>query len=120
MDWRFTGSAPVFKQIMEQLRAAVLAGIYPPGARIPGVRELAAEARVNPNTMQRALSELEREGLLVSHGTLGRCVTEDDAVTDALRQEAIRAAVDDCLIRFRTLGIGPEEAAALLTQTKEE
>ena len=57
--WKFTGNQPVYLQIMEQIRGAILAGEYPPGGRIPPVRDLAAQAQVNPNTMQRALLELE-------------------------------------------------------------
>ena len=71
MDWKFTGSKPVYQQIMEQFRAAVLSGEYPPGGRVPSVRERAAEARVNPNTVQRALTELEREGFQVRYHLKG-------------------------------------------------
>ena len=114
MQWKIDSNRPVYVQIMEHIRSAVLSNEYPPGSRIPSVRELAALANVNPNTMQRAMAELEQQSLLVSTGTLGRFVTEDKAVVDALRQQAIREAVQDCVARFRELGLTMQEAAELL------
>ena len=69
MNWKFAGDRPVYQQIMAAIRGAILKGELPPGGKVPSVRDLAAQAQVNPNTMQRALTELEREGLLVSGGT---------------------------------------------------
>lgn len=120
MQWKMSGHEPVYQQIMEQLRGAVLAGEYPPGSRVPSVRELAVEAKVNPNTVQRALSELEREGLLENHGTLGRCVTHKDAVLERLRKDAVERLVCDTARRFRELGITMDRAAALLLESEKE
>ena len=72
MEWRFNGGAPIYTQIVDAVKLAIVSGELPPGARLQGVRELALEAGVNPNTMQRALSELEREGLVYSVRTAGR------------------------------------------------
>jgi len=116
MQWRIDSNRPVYVQIMEHIRSAVLSNEYPPGSRIPSVRELAALVNVNPNTMQRAMAELEQQGLLVSTGTLGRFVTEDESVIDALRQQAIQEAVRECAARFRELGLTMQEAAELLSQ----
>lgn len=118
MDWKLTGSEPVYQQIMEHFRRAVIAGEYPAGARIPSVRELATQARVNPNTMQRALSELEREKLLISHGTLGRFVTDDESILAALRQQATEKTVRHCADLLGQLGLTLEDAAQILK--KEE
>lgn len=120
MDWKFSGSLPVYQQIMSQFQGAVLAGKYPPGSRIPSVRELAAEAKVNPNTMQRAMTELEHEGLLVSHGTMGRCVTADQTVLERLRQNTLDALVRDCARQFRESGLTLEQASAMLLQLEKE
>ena len=120
MQWNFTGSRPVYQQIMEQFRAAVLAGQYLPGSRIPSVRDLAVEAKVNPNTMQRALAELEREQLLVSHGTSGRCVTAEVDVLDGLRRDAVEQLVRDCARKFREAGLNMEQAAAMLLALEEK
>lgn len=114
MEWKLTGSEPVYQQIMEHFRRAVLSGEYPAGTRIPSVRELATQARVNPNTMQRALSELEREQLLISHGTLGRFVTDDQAVLDELRQQSVKKTVRHCAELLAQLGLTLEDAAQIL------
>lgn len=74
MAWQFRGHSPVYRQIVRHIRADILSGCYQPDEQIPPVRQLAMEAGVNPNTMQRALSALEDEGLLVSRGTVGRFV----------------------------------------------
>lgn len=120
MDWKFSGSKPVYQQIVEHFRAAVLAGEYPPGGRVPSVRELAMEARVNPNTVQRALTELEREGLLTGGGTVGRCVTEDAQTLDALRQQAVERIVRTYAARMRELGLDTSQAAQLLLELEKE
>ena len=85
MNWNITAGRPVYVQLVEQLELALVAGEFPPGSRIPPVRELAADAGVNPNTMQRALQELESRGLLQAQRTAGRTVTADDAALHALR-----------------------------------
>ncbi len=114
MIWKLNTDEPVYIQLMGIIRGAVLAGEYPPGGRVPSVRELATAARVNPNTMQRALSELEREGVLVSQGTLGRTVTEDDAVLTALKERAVHELAVSCAEKFKQLGISPQKAGELL------
>ena len=96
MNWKFSGDRPVYQQIMAAVRGAVLTGELPPGGKVPSVRDLAAEAQVNPNTMQRALTELEREGLLVGGGTSGRRVTTDDTVLQAMRQRILTELAREC------------------------
>ena len=83
MDWRFTDDRPIWLQLTEQLTRRIITGVYPPGSRLPPVRELAAQAGVNPNTMQRALAQLEQDGLAFADRTAGRLVTEDTSVLDA-------------------------------------
>lgn len=113
MEWKFTGSEPVYLQIMEHFRCAVLSGHYPRGEKIPSVRELAAQARVNPNTMQRALSELEREGLLISHGTLGRFVTDNEFVLSDLRRNHQRLVIRRCRALLAEAGLTLAQAAQM-------
>ena len=76
MTWKFEGNSPIYLQIIERLETAIAAGTYPPGSKMPSVRDLALEAGVNPNTVQRAFAELEREGLVLTQPTAGRTVTE--------------------------------------------
>ncbi len=114
MNWKFTGDRPVYQQIMAAIRGAILCGELVPGKKIPSVRDLAAEAQVNPNTMQRALTELEREGLLISGGTSGRSVTEDQSVLDAMHDAVLRELAQECAEKFMVFGVTPTQAAQLL------
>lgn len=120
MNWKFAGDRPVYQQIMENIRGAVLRGELPPGGRVPSVRELAMQAQVNPNTMQRALTELEREGLLVGGGTSGRTVTKDGAVLARMRQEVLDTLARECTEKFRVFGITPAQAAEIILHVEEK
>lgn len=119
MNWKFTGERPVYQQIMETIRGAVLKGELAPGSKVPSVRDLAAEAQVNPNTVQRALTELEREGLLIGGGTSGRSVTEDEAVLAAMRERTLKELARECAEKFLVFGITPAQAARLLAELDE-
>jgi len=120
MDWRFTGDRPVYQQIMSQIRGLIIQRKLLPGGRIPSVRELAAQAQVNPNTIQRAMNELEREGLLISGGTNGRTVTEDLEVLERIRTQELTDLARECAERFRVFGLSPREAAELLRDLEAE
>lgn len=105
MSWQFHNRAPVFLQIADRVRAEILEGKYPPDSQIPSVRQLAFEAAVNPNTMQRALTQLEEEGLLSSRGTLGRFVTSDRGVLETARKSMHEEAMRTLLHEALALGI---------------
>ena len=121
MTWQFRGHSPVYRQIVRHIRADILNGCYQPDEQIPPVRQLAMEAGVNPNTMQRALAQLEAEGLVYTERTTGRFVTEDTALLEQLRDETARAMTAEYLEKMRGIGYGPAEAAKLMTgwETKE-
>ena len=116
MDWTFTDDRPIWQQLTEQLTVRILKGEYPPGGRLPAVRELAAQAGVNPNTMQRALAQLEQDGLAVANRTTGRTVTEDIQVIEAAAKERARAAVAACLRILSELGYTPSDALVFLKE----
>ena len=120
MNWKFVGDRPVYQQIMALIRGGILTGELSPGQKIPSVRDLAAQAQVNPNTVQRALTELEREGLLVSGGTSGRTVTRQEQILAEMRQEALQELARECAEKFRVFGLSPGEAARLLQNLEEE
>ena len=103
-------------QLVEQLERAVVTGVYPPGERVPAVRDLAAQAQVNPNTMQRALAEMESRGLLVTQRTSGRTVTSDTALIAKTRQALAASLAQDFLAQAKALGLTREEILALLQQ----
>ena len=120
MNWKFSGDRPVYQQIMENIRGAILRGELSPGGKIPSVRDLAAEAQVNPNTMQRAMTELEREGLLISGGTSGRTVTENPEVLEKMRESILEALAREYAEKFMVFGITPSQAAKLLMELDQK
>ena len=116
MDWNLTGDRPIWLQLSEQMQRRILTGVYPPGSRLPSVRELAAEAGVNPNTMQRALSQLEADGLAVANRTAGRTVTEDAAAVEAVRRKLAAENAAVYLSAMARLGYSRGEAMELLKE----
>lgn len=116
MEWHIAAGRPVYVQLVEQLERAVVTGVYPPGERVPAVRDLAAQAQVNPNTMQRALAEMESRGLLVTQRTTGRTVTSDTALIAKTRQALAASLAQDFLAQAKALGLTREEILALLQQ----
>ena len=114
MNWKFSGDRPVYQQIMETLRGAIVTGELAPGGKVPSVRDLAAAAQVNPNTMQRALTELEREGILVGGGTSGRKVTTEEAVLASMKERILTDLARECAEKFMVFGVTPAQAAQLL------
>ena len=87
MAWSLDSDRPIYAQLVERIQMQIVSGGYPPGGRLPSVRELAAEAAVNPNTMQKAFAELERSGLIVTQRTNGRTVTEDEELIKSIRRK---------------------------------
>ena len=120
MPWEFREDAPIYTQLIAQIQQRIVGGLLGPGARLPSVRDLAAEAGVNPNTMQRALTELEREGIVHSQRTAGRFVTEDAERIRRLREELARQQVKDFLEGMFQLGFRRAEILALITQEADE
>lgn len=86
MAWELDSDRPIYIQLVERIQKMIISGYYPPGGRLPSVREMAAEAAVNPNTMQKAFAELERSGLIITQRTNGRNVTEDVSLIEGIRK----------------------------------
>ena len=122
MDWNLTNDRPIYLQLEEILLQAIASGQYPAGSRLPAVRELAAEAGVNPNTMQRALTELEREGLLYSQRTAGRFVTDETERIRGKRRELAMTQIQNFLTSMKEMGFSAEETVEMIEQVirKEE
>lgn len=116
MEWRIDGSRPIWQQLQEQLTLRIIAGEYPMGSRLPSVRDLAAEAGVNPNTMQRALAQLEQDGLAKADRTAGRLVTQDTAILDAVRRAEAHVVVNQYYHAMAELGYSQQEATAMLKE----
>ena len=121
MSWEFKSDRPFYAQLMEQIELRIVSGMYPPGSKLPSVREMAAEAAVNPNTMQKALSELERKGLLYTQRTAGRFITEDEAMIAQTKQGMAQELIHEFMEKMQSLGYSQPETVQLLTAiTKEE
>ena len=116
MNWSFSNDAPIYAQLVDQIKVGIVTGVFPPGERLPSVRDLAAEAGVNPNTMQRALAQLENEGLVYSQRTAGRFVTEDNVVIGEAKRDLARRHVRVFLEAMRRLGLEEEVVIGLLRQ----
>lgn len=120
MPWNLDSDRPIFLQIIEKIQTNIISGVYKPGDKLPSVRELAAEASVNPNTMQKALSELERTGLVYSQRTSGRFITRDTAMIYELKEKQAREIITSFLSQMSMLGFQKEEAVALISETIRE
>ena len=110
----------IYAQIVDRLKHEIVSGFYPPGSRLPSVRDLAAQASVNPNTMQKAFTELERTGLIVTRRTSGRTVTEDTALIEQVRSELAELQISQFLTRMQHLGYQKDDSIRLLLAKKEE
>lgn len=119
MKWQFTNDAPIYTQIMEQIKVGIVTNQFPPGERLPSVRDMATQAGVNPNTMQRALAELEREGLVYSQRTTGRLVTENQSIIEQAKQELAERHIRTFLSSMNRLGFRTDEIVSLLQQQEQ-
>ena len=117
MPWNLDSDRPIFMQILERIRVDIISGRYQPGDKLPSVRELAAEAAVNPNTMQRAFAELERTGLVHSKRTSGRFITEDREMIETLKVDTAKEKIQLFLDSMEQLGYDKEQILALMSQT---
>lgn len=116
MKWQFSADAPIYTQLVAQIQMYIVSGALPPGERLPSVREFAAEAGVNPNTMQRAMAELEREGLVHSQRTAGRFVTEDRARIQQAKRQCAEEQILNFLEKMKQLGYTRDEIMQLMEQ----
>ena len=120
MNWSFDETRPIYSQLIEQFTFAILSGELSPGEKLPGVRDLALAAAVNPNTMQRALSALDQDGLTITNRTSGRCVTEDVTKIEECRKDIAHKIVKQYIRDLEELGYNKEDAVALIGKEEEE
>ncbi|MGX8692477.1 MAG: GntR family transcriptional regulator [Clostridia bacterium] len=120
MNRNFRSDLPIYTQLVGQFEQDIASGAMPPGVRLPSVRDLAAELGVNPNTVQRALQELEREGLVFTQRTSGRYVTEDTAAIARCKKTLGERQIKEFLAAMTLLGYRQQDIIALLQEEKEE
>lgn len=114
MGWDLSKDRPIYAQLIEELQLRIVTGIYQAGQKLPSVRDLASEAAVNPNTMQRALTELERDGLLYTQRTSGRYITEDLNMIQKAKESLAYQQVKLFLERMAALGYSIGQAQEIL------
>ena len=120
MNWHFNSDMPIYTQLISQIKFAIVSGELPPGERMSTVRDLASEAGVNPNTMQRAFQELEREGLVFSQRSSGRFVTEDVSIIEKAKMALAQEHISKFISSMERLGYDRAEIMALLEEKNEE
>ena len=120
MPWNLDNNRPIYLQLVERIQMDIVSGVYHAGDKLPSVRELAADAAVNPNTMQKAFTELERSGLVYTQRTNGRYITEDQERISRVREELARECTQSYLSNIRRLGYEREQALALAQTIIEE
>lgn len=120
MSWNLDSNRPIYPQIMERITMDIISGTYPPGSKLPSVRELAQEAGVNPNTMQKSLSELERTGLLYSQRTSGRFITEDLVMIEQTKNTIASEQVKEFLKKMEHIGFTKQATIRLIEKIDKE
>lgn len=119
MAWKLDSDRPIYTQILEVIQYQIVAGRYQPGEQLPSVRDLASEAGVNPNTMQRAFAELERNGLVMAQRTSGRVVTENMEMISEVRNKLAREQIREFIDKMKKLGFEKKEILSLLEEDGE-
>ena len=118
MAWDLDADRPIYAQLVERIQMQIVSGQYPAGGKLPSVRELAAVAAVNPNTMQTAFAELERSGLIITQRTNGRTVTEDQQKIRDIKEALAQEHVNNFFTKMKELGYTEQEAVDLLREGK--
>lgn len=113
MAWNLDGDRPIYIQLVEILQNKIIAGEYKPGERLPSVRDLATEAGVNPNTVQRAFANLEQMGLIVTMRTNGRTVADNPGIISQTGKELVDMEIEQFFAKMKELGYERKDALAL-------
>ena len=119
MIWTFKDDRPIYSQLVDLIKIGIVSSEWQPGSKLTSVRDLAEEAGVNPNTMQRALSDLERDGLVYSKRTSGRYITEDNDMIDSVRKTIAEENINSFLDSMKKLGFTPEETLEVFKKAVE-
>lgn len=120
MPWELDENLPIYLQLIEELKRRIINSTYQPGCKLPAVRELAADAGVNPNTMQRALAHMEQSGLIYTQRTSGRFLTDDREKIERLRWDAANGLIRDFLRKMREIGIERDAVCKMIQSYKED
>lgn len=120
MPWGLKSDRPIYTQLIEQIQLMIFSGVYPPGSKLPSGRDLAQEAAVNPNTMQRALAKLEEDGLIITHRTSGRSITEDARMIEMAKTKMVREQIMEFLEKMQLMGFEQKEILTIIDNMVKE
>lgn len=109
LAWKISTDRPAYIQIIEEIKQRIISGYYQPGEKIKSVRDLAEEAKVNPNTMQKALARLESQNLIISQGTTGKTITTDKELIEKTREDFAMQTVKDFIDKMDKIGYSSED-----------
>lgn len=118
MEFEFDDDKPIYKQLVEMLKLEIVLGNFKSGEKLPSVRELSSMIRVNPNTIQRSLSELEQDRLIYTKRTSGKFVTEDENIIHQVKKELATRKIDNFINDMNILGLDKDEVMKLLKERK--
>ena len=116
MENQFTSDKPIYLQLIDYFKAQIISGELTEGSRLDSVRDLALKAKVNPNTMQKALSELERMGLVRTERTSGRFITDDKEMIINMKKEVAESEIAAFLEKMKSLGFDKEEVIKIIQE----
>ena len=116
----FDNKTPIYLQLMDDIKKQILAGQLQPGERLASVRDIAMAKGVNPNTAQKALSQLETESLITTNRTSGRTVTEDKTLIKSMRDDFARGEVLDFLTKMTSIGYTDPEILIYIEKIQKE
>lgn len=120
MDYKFDNDKPIYKQLVDQLKLEIVTGKYSNDDKLPSVREFAINLKINPNTVQRALLELENLGLIETRRTTGKFVTNNKKTIDTIKEEIVNNIMSDFFNNIRNLDISNEEIIKYIKQNRKE
>ncbi len=120
MEYIFDNERPIYLQLVEKLRIEIVSGKLKQGERLPSVRELALMVKVNPNTMQKALAELENQKLVYTERTNGKFVTNDFKLIEKVKRELASEKIKDYLKSMEDIGIDRQNAIVCLQEFEDE
>lgn len=120
MAWELNNDRPIYAQLMDYIKLGIISGKYEAGSKLPSVRDLAKEASVNPNTMQKALAELEATGLITANRTTGRFVTDDNSLIHESKKFLATEYYNDFLTKLKSLGLTQSEIISLITECMKD
>ena len=120
MPWDLKSDRPIYIQLIEQIELKTFSGEYPSGTKLPSVRDMAQDASVNPNTMQRALVKLEEDGLIITHRTSGRSITEDVSMIEKAKNQLAQQQILEFLEKMQLMGFQKQDTLILMNKILEE